>query len=514
MTNPNFDIPPVVGAEPYGPLVNQGLNSLANFGVNPKAPHFGAVGDDLTDDSDAFNEALEEAGSLGFPLVVPPGEFRVANLVYDFEVPIIGSGQGRTILRQKAGSNTHILDASAPLHMRHLTIDGDVGSQTLGGNNFAINLNAGADGSFIFDVHFKDIANIALELFGVDGCRIIYNEFSGCIQPIRLRSAAHKNLIQGNEIHDSIFGIYIRGADGEDVAPCERNRIYDNHIYNITGADPDYPPALGNDGACAAAGAPWTKIHNNHIHDCAGRGIHVWGNCGESSIQGNTVRSVGITSGVSGIDTSDNATDQGLNISGNIVSLVGAAGIYSSGGQRLIISTNVCTNNGQSSDVLSPPQAKNGITIDMGGAGDPANYINCIGNICIDTQGSPTQEYGIAERGGAHGDHLYVNYIGNQCQPNKTGSMNLISRTSHAKDNIGFNPRGATTVTVTASPFTYTNYDNCTEALYIRSGTISDISKNAIPIWGAGTDRVVLLEPEESVTITYSSPPVVVTDRK
>lgn len=510
----NFDLPTNVGGAPYASTINAILAMFDGAALNPKAPNFDATGDGVTNDSMAVQDTIDAAIAAGVPAVfIPPGVFRVQDLTATSPLTIFGVGRD-SVLKLVAGANTHIIDASAPITVRHLTIDGAVDDQTLGGNNFAVNLNAGSDGSVIFDCHIKDVANVALEMNSVDRCRVLFNEFSGCIQPIRLRSGAHQNLIQGNDIHDSIFGIYIRGADGEDVAACERNRIVDNHIWNITGALPDYDPALGQDGACAAAGAPWTKIHNNQIHDVSGRGIHVWGNCGESTIQGNTVRACGIVSGVSGIDTSDNATDQGLNISGNVVSLSGAAGIYSSGGQRLIISTNVCMNNGQSSDVLSPPEAKSGIVLDVGGAGGPANYIICMGNVCIDTQGTQTQVYGISERASPAGDHLSVVYIGNQVTPNKTGTMSLISQTSHAKDNIGFNPQGATTVTVGASPFTYVNNDNVTEALYIRSGTISDISKNAIPIWGPGTDRVVILEPEESVTITYSSAPVVVKDRK
>jgi len=46
-----------------------------------------------------------------------------------------------------------------------------------------------------------------------------------------------------------------------------------------------------------------------------------------------------------------------------------------------------------------------------------------------------------------------------------------------------------------------------------RGGTVSDISKDSITIF-AQTEQTILLEPAESVVVTYSSAPTMVKDRK
>ncbi len=74
-------------------------------------------------------------------------------------------------------------------------------------------------------------------------------------------------------------------------------------------------------------------------------------------------------------------------------------------------------------------------------------------------------------------------------------------------------PAGVAAISVTASPFTYTNADGVREAVYITGGTVSDIAKNSTTIFGA-TEATVWLEPNEAVVVTYSSAPTMNKDRK
>lgn len=75
--------------------------------------------------------------------------------------------------------------------------------------------------------------------------------------------------------------------------------------------------------------------------------------------------------------------------------------------------------------------------------------------------------------------------------------------------NIGYNPIGASGVTVTASPFTYTAGDT-PETLYVNGGTVS-----LITVAGSGvfqqTNSTVRLQPGVSAVFTYSSLPGIVT---
>lgn len=78
--------------------------------------------------------------------------------------------------------------------------------------------------------------------------------------------------------------------------------------------------------------------------------------------------------------------------------------------------------------------------------------------------------------------------------------------------NLGWNPQGAKSVTPGTSPWTYTA-GIYPEVLYLRAGTISAVAKNSITIFAA-TGVAVSLEPNEPVTVTYSSTPTAVTDQK
>lgn len=73
-------------------------------------------------------------------------------------------------------------------------------------------------------------------------------------------------------------------------------------------------------------------------------------------------------------------------------------------------------------------------------------------------------------------------------------------------------PQGTASITVTASPFTYTAGPT-REAVYIRGGTVSDISKNSRTIFTA-SEQTVVLGPGEAVIVTYSGPPTMEKDRK
>jgi len=94
------------------------------------------------------------------------------------------------------------------------------------------------------------------------------------------------------------------------------------------------------------------------------------------------------------------------------------------------------------------------------------------------------------------------------------GNANLFSGTSRLYENKGFNPLGVSRVTIGPSPWTYTNNDFVREAMYIRGGTVSDITKDGVAGIFAASNVTVWLEPGESLTVTYSSPPTVNKDRK
>jgi hypothetical protein len=83
--------------------------------------------------------------------------------------------------------------------------------------------------------------------------------------------------------------------------------------------------------------------------------------------------------------------------------------------------------------------------------------------------------------------------------------------------NRTYDPLGVAAITVTASPFTYTNNDSVSEYVTVDGGTVTTVVKNAIALYsfgGAAARCGIWLEPGEAVTITYTVAPTMNKDRK
>ena len=97
------------------------------------------------------------------------------------------------------------------------------------------------------------------------------------------------------------------------------------------------------------------------------------------------------------------------------------------------------------------------------------------------------------------------------------GSGNMTVATSGAgivsANGIKTTAGAATTVTVGASPYTYTNSSASNQQIFIQGGTVSAISFN--PNGGTGialsglTDNVITMRPDDTLTITYTAAPTV-----
>ncbi|MDH7797514.1 MULTISPECIES: right-handed parallel beta-helix repeat-containing protein [unclassified Beijerinckia] len=87
-----------------------------------------------------------------------------------------------------------------------------------------------------------------------------------------------------------------------------------------------------------------------------------------------------------------------------------------------------------------------------------------------------------------------------------------VCATALARNNPGYNPRGLSAVTVGASPFTYTA-GHQQETLYIRGGTVSDISLATGGTMFNASNVSMALPANRSITITYSAAPTIAVDR-
>ena len=85
-----------------------------------------------------------------------------------------------------------------------------------------------------------------------------------------------------------------------------------------------------------------------------------------------------------------------------------------------------------------------------------------------------------------------------------SGSVS-VSATSTYRNNSGYNPQGDASITVGASPFTYTNNDGVDELIYITGGTISALTSNGEAV-GVGS-TALFTPPGSAVVVTYSAAP-------
>lgn len=94
-----------------------------------------------------------------------------------------------------------------------------------------------------------------------------------------------------------------------------------------------------------------------------------------------------------------------------------------------------------------------------------------------------------------------------------TPVVNIVDATQGniVRDNPGHNPQGPASITVGASPFTYTGGPT-PEMIYISGGTVSLITKAGTTLF-TSTDKSIRLEPNQAIIVTYSSAPTMNKDR-
>jgi parallel beta-helix repeat protein len=286
----------------------------------------------------------------------------------------------------------------------------------------------------------------------------------------------------GNEISDNLIvdaadvAINLGAATGAVRTVLTGNRIINpvNHGINL---------AAATDGL----------VSNNLIVDAGATGILAGA---RTVITGNRIIAAGDTVAASnpdGIYAADDCT-----ITGNIIQNSGRSGVRVDGSTRVVVAGNAISGSGAIST---------GREINVRNA---ATYVTVANNTL--GGGGANLDVGILVEG-AGTDYVSVtdNTVGGYATPiSKAGTAGHNVRIS---GNLGFNPQGAAAISMTASPFTYTNTDGVSEAVYIRGGTISDVSKNSRTIFTA-TGCTVWLEPNESVVVTYSSAPTIEKDRK
>ena len=105
-----------------------------------------------------------------------------------------------------------------------------------------------------------------------------------------------------------------------------------------------------------------------------------------------------------------------------------------------------------------------------------------------------------------------VQIAGNSARNLTTFVLSATFSGCEIQDNMGWNPQGPASITVTASPFTHTAGPS-PEVVYIEGGTVSGIVKAGVTLASA-TGRAIRLAPNEAIVVTYSAAPTMVKDRR
>jgi len=201
-------------------------------------------------------------------------------------------------------------------------------------------------------------------------------------------------------------------------------------------------------------------------------------------------------------------------VRGNLIRQSVSNGIKVNGGIDNLIVNNIVINPGRQAGRVQA------LRLD-GTAGITTTSKNMlIGNRCIDDQDANSWTTGLTTS-----NSILINnagtVVGNIVRDNVLDAgasspvVSDLGTTSIVEDNIGYNPQGPASITVTASPFTYTA-GSSPEVVYILGGTVSLIVKSGTTL-ATGTSATmpvsVRLEANQAVVVTYSSAPTMNKDR-
>lgn len=350
----------VVGAP--GPTGPQGPAGIGNFGISVLS--YGANGNGSADNYAAFTAALAVAAlSPGTDIYVPSGTYILGQqILIPANVGIIGNSD--SILKASGSNTTGVLLLEAGNnYIRNITLDGGSGATAF---DLVVVFSTGIMTNVVFEnCIIQNNFGIGIELSGgsssghglqnsgVRNCRFFnIGNYTGVTTGSRSQCIAFSNGTLSSNL--SNFAI--------------------NNYFDQMGLD---CISIGNQTNFLCSG---NRMKNQAQLGGAtsGGGVYVTG-CVNVTVSNNIIN----TMGGNAIDT---ISSTGLVIIGNIISNSGACGIGTFGNTNVVIANNYSINNWQSA--LYTFSA--GIT-----ATGPGSNILITDNICADTQGSPTQQYGV-----------------------------------------------------------------------------------------------------------------------
>jgi len=504
---------PAIGEVGWGTLVAADLSRFSELAYNVKSGASGAVGNGVTNDSAAFQAAVDAVSAAGGGMVfVPPGTYMLSTPVtIKTGVTLRGSGIDVTILKSNANNQNVVVfnSTSAAMSLQDLTVNGN--RTTYAAGTAAAIKCAG----FSADILVRRVKTIDCQGRGlfwdntvVGGYTNVWVEnceftdagqgFDVCGGGFMTHYYVRNNLFyntSGQGLADTVTngsmileGNVFEGpmGNGLSMEPCDNMLVRGNQFHNL------------NDGAIAIKLTPKSQQPGEDPSNIVIQGNHIY-NTG-------TVPSTYCDHGI----VADNVSN--LVIANNLISRMGRAAIRLRVQGGITGSANVLRNVLVTGNTVVDSNQDNvsnnaALAIENNAPGT-VEKVKVIGNKLINQNTDGHTSHGIREVGAVNDSE----YSDNDLRGFATAAYAAGSGTGvELRDNRGHNPQGTASITVTSSPFTYTA-GSTPEMVYIRAGTVSDVSKNSRTIFTA-TGCTVRLEPAQAVVVTYSSAPTMEKDR-
>lgn len=455
---------------------------------------FGAVGDGVTDDTNAIQAAIDVVTVGGGIVFIPKGVYQVTNITLKDGVTLQGEGAFASVIRATSATAT-VVTMNASSFLRELKFISSV-ARTAG-----FYANVQGNGTVIDNCEF-DGYFIGVNVGTVGGtqavnCLIKYCEFrnpvvasgSGAAQFMNFSNAQMRDCVitgPGRFVTQPDFGVRFRNGDtafisGTNITAHGKALIVDpaaaSNCYALTidGSLFDSANEITGGGSVPCAefipgGGVWnTKISNTWFGlSTAKSGCYV-GRTGSGVVDGITF---------TGCEFTDNG-DNGLIVDGPGVTNWIVTGGHSGGNT----SAGIRAASGTTDFVITGHRA--GTIAGRGANGD----------------------YGI--RVTAHANDRYV-INGCHVIGNTTGGILDLGTGTNARvtDNLGYNGTETTAgVVVGASPWSYTA-GHTPETMYFAGGTLTEIRVDGAIVQNT-TGATISLVPNQVMSVTYSVAPTV-----
>jgi len=523
-------LPTASGATPTNSVVTVGKESL-NANQNSVAS---IAADGTTDDGTAWNSILNSITAPGVDIFFEGTSVMSTMPSWKTGVGLHGKGWGKSVLKPMSGLTTAPIQLGGSLanqikdvRFKDFEIDGSAlsGATPVKGFFMTYLKRARFEGVYVHDVTATCFGNDFgdevwyLNCLAENAGRGQLSTALGCsgfgwgagaqaVEVVKAIGCVSRGAKRSGFLIEYQTGLSTVFAEGYELTGCHAEA----NQFGFAENGGQYTRIVGCKALSNTSHGIWVAQGNNgaigvgtFIHDCearsnGGRGILLDESSdgtappfyGRYSVRGNRVRdniSVGIKASWTALQTE-------VIIEGNEVYNNGSIGIDVSGGSMTdssVSNNEVRNNTGQGIRIFTT-----------------ATRTKVRGNASGNVSGT-SQTYGLELSSGVTLTDCSIQ--DNDLRNNATGPLNNVATlagTTFIKSNPGYNPVGLSTVSVGASPYTYTCGVSPT-TLFVIGGTYTSITINGTSVvTGSPADVSLPLQPGDSVVFTYTGAPTAV----